>query len=477
MRAVCISIAISASLSLLTTRMAYAQDPAPPAASHRVHCVCDISQEFSFYMDGRFFRQYLEGHGEDARNWGSLSELDLSNANLLVLTGGDAHVPYGDAATQKVDSFLTNGGAVLMLLQDAAAPGNAVTKKHGCVASEEASGPAKATQDLLAIAGAKSIEVTFRGGPRLALDGAWTSLVVDADARPLLAMRAIDKGTLLVGSRGLFGSNPDASDPINASWITPLLLHATAKLRVDADKPHRSTWAEDTLELGPLTLEFHDGTAPYARAIADEYAAIRPHLVAITGVEPSPGMIKRLLALPTGGGGFSSGERIAIGAWWGDYPKTRYPMVELIGHEAGHSWVLPHPEPLWNEPIATWLGIEVGRRMGLKDADETIRRQIALARRHDPKFDKVDPLSPNAHRDLVWGKSFFVFEELEKKHGPGAMAKYFRTKRELLKADRPRYTFDDLVAVWSRAVGENLFPWFQSLGFVVREERTGIAVR
>jgi hypothetical protein len=57
------------------------------------------------------------------------------------------------------------------------------------------------------------------------------------------------------------------------------------------------------------------------------------------------------------------------------------------------------------------------------------------------------------------------------------MAKYFRTKRELLKADRPRYTFDDLVAVWSRAVGENLFPWFQSLGFVVREERTGIAVR
>ncbi len=455
--------AIAAGAALL------AQDPTGQAAAPRVHCVCDISQEFTFYMDGRFFRQYLEGHGEDARNWGSLAELDLSNANLLVLTGGDAHVPFAKASIAKIDAFLAGGGGVLMLLQDAQAPGNDIVRQHGLTASQQgAKGPVRAAS------GAFNGPLEFRGGPRLELGEGWTTLAVDHEGAPALARRPVGMGALMVGSRGLFGSNPDASDPINAPFLTPLLLELAAHKRIDPKRPHRSTWAEDTLELGPLTLEFHDGTQPYARAIADEYAAIRPHLVAITGVEPAPGMIKRLLALPTGGGGFSSGERIAIGAWWGDYPKQRYPMVELIGHEAGHSWVLPHPEPLWNEPIATYLGIQVGRRMGMKEAAETLKRQIAQGRRHDPNFDKVDPLRDDAPRDLVWGKSYFVFEELERLHGPGALAKYFRTKRTALPADRKGYSFDDLVAVWSLAVGDDLFGWFRSLGFDVARDRTDL---
>ena len=48
-------------------------------------------------------------------------------------------------------------------------------------------------------------------------------------------------------------------------------------------------------------------------------------------------------------------------------------MIELIAHEAGHSWVLPHAEPLWNEPIATYLGIQVGKRLGMPEADDTLK--------------------------------------------------------------------------------------------------------
>ena len=33
---------------------------------------------------------------------------------------------------------------------------------------------------------------------------------------------------------------------------------------------------------------------------------------------------------------------------------------------------------------------------------------------------------------------------------------------------------DDCVAVWSVAVGEDLFPWFQSLAFDVSPERTDL---
>ena len=446
------------------------EPPTSRAPRPTVHSVCDLSQEFTFYMDGRFHRQYLAGVGRDARNWGSLARLDLSNANLLVLTGGDARIPYGAEAMTHIGRFVAAGGTVLLMADGGATmpPGAALAEHLGGKLTAQ-----RATPPLLRVAepGQTGAQVEFRGGTVLDLDPRWQVLVRDHEQRPVLAQRREQRGTILLGSRGLFGARPDASDPINAAWITPLLVQLASQRPVDPGAPHRDTFVEHTREVGPLTLEFHDGTAPFADQVAAEYLAVRPHLVAITGVEPAPGMITRMLILPTGGGGFSSGERIAIGAWWGDYPHHRYPMVELIAHEAGHSWVLPAPEPLWNEPIATYLGIQVGRRLGMAEADRTLAQQIAAGRRHDPDFTRVNPLASDAPRDLVWGKSFFVFEELERRHGPGALAQYFRCKRTALQPGRAGYSMDDCVAVWSRAVGTDLFPWFRGLAFDVDPTR------
>ncbi|MHC4810889.1 MAG: hypothetical protein ACYTEV_11055 [Planctomycetota bacterium] len=446
-----------------------ADEPAP-----LVHSVCDISHEFTFYMDGRFHRQYLEGHGRDARNWGTLAELDLSNTNLLVLVGGDPRLPYEPAAVDLVAGFVADGGTVLLMADggDPMPPGAVIAERFGATLTTVAArGP------LRGVGEAAEAEIAFRRGTTLQFDSAaaWTPLVVDAEGRPVLAAARHGQGHVILGSRGLFGQQPDASDPINAAWVTPLLLSRAASKPVDPDRPHRSTSAELRRQVGPLTLEYHRGTEPFADAVHGVYEEVRPHLREITGVDPAPGMISSMLILPTGGGGFSSGARIAIGAWWGGFPERRYPMVELIAHEATHSWVLPHAEPLWNEPIATYLGIMVGRRMGLPEAEETLRRQIERARRHDPDLTAVDPQAAGAPRDLIWGKSYFVFEELERLHGPGSMAKYFVAKRTLVPAGRRTYTMDDCVAVWSRAVGEDLFPWFVSLGFDVSAARTDLA--
>ncbi|MFM1890641.1 MAG: hypothetical protein RLZZ565_1398 [Planctomycetota bacterium] len=455
---------------------------APPT----VHSVCDLSHEFTFYLDGRFHRQYLAEDGRDAPNWGTLSKLDLSNANLLVLVGGDPRLPYSAESIEHVARFVEHDGGTLLLMFDGAdpmPPGEAVAARFGArPTAVRAKPPLRGTD---ALPGGAESPIEFRRGTVLELadldapdahdDSRWTTLVVDAEARPVLAARRAGRGHVVVGSRGLFGQKPDASDPINASWVTPLLVSRAAEKVIDPSRPHRSTSAEQSREVGPLTLEFHEGTEKFADSIHEVYVEVRPHLVAITGVEPAPGMITSMLILPTGGGGFSSGRRIAIGAWWGDYPTRRYPMVELIAHEAGHSWVLPHAEPLWNEPIATWLGIEVGRRLGMPEAQQTIDRQIAAARRRDPGLDLIDPLAADAPRDVVWGKSYFVFEELERLHGPGAMSKYFQAKRRLVPADRPSYSMDDAVAVWSAAVGEDLFPWFRSLAFDVDRSRTDLA--
>lgn len=434
-----------------------------------MHSVSDISQEFTFYMDGRFHRQYIKDMGRDVRNWGSLSELDLENANLLILTGGNPRIPYSRAAIANIRSFVKEGGALLLMADGTDVPGADVANAFQAKLTNEA-----AKKPLRGIGRLEGAEISFRRGNVLGLRKAWTVLIEDANSRPVLAVREFGKGHVLLGSRGLFGQKPNASDPINAEWVTPLLVELASHKKIDPNGKHRRTWVQHSREIGPLTLEYHDGTEQFVKGILKEYRAARPHLEEITGVQPAPGMIKRLLILPTGGGGFSSGVLIAIGAWWGNYPETRYPMLELISHEAGHSWVLPYAEPLWNEPIATYLGIQVGKRMGMPKAQETLDRSIAKARRYDADLNAVDPLSEKAHRDLIWGKSYFVFEELERLHGPGALAKYFITKREVLKPGRDGYSMDDCVAVWSLAVGKDLFPWFQSLAFDVNRERTDL---
>jgi hypothetical protein len=273
----------------------------------------------------------------------------------------------------------------------------------------------------------------------------------------------------------LFGQQPDASDPTNAEWITPLLQRIVANRPVDPSKPPKGQFAELKRRVDSLTVEFNEGTRPYADAIVKEYFIVRERLCEITGVEPSKGTLTNLLLLPTGGGGFSSGDRIGIGAWWGGYPKNRYPMIELIGHEAGHSWVLPHAEPVWNEPIATYLGIQVGKRLGMPEAEQTLRRNIEAARKLDPDFTKVDISAANVPYAVLWGKSFWIFEELERQYGPGVIAKYFRTKRAIVKPERRGYSLDDCVAVWSRAVGKDLFPWFRAHAMPVDSGRTDLA--
>lgn len=445
------------------------------AGGEAVHSLCDLSQSFSFYMDGRFARQYLEGLGRDERNWMTLARTRLHNTNLLVLTGGEHRIPYSEASVAHVLQYVREGGGLVVLTHgpggDRPVPVAALLGEMDLELGDRASGPARGVGPL------EGAEVEFRGGPTLLPSEGWESLVVDRDGRPLLTRRSLGAGLVLVGSRGLFGSRPDASDPINSRWITPLLVEAASGKLVDPDRRQGRYRAELEREIGPLTLEYTEGTAPYADSIVEIYERVRPHLVELTGVEPSPGMIKSLLVLPTGGGGFSSGHRIAIGAFWGDFPRKTYPMVELVAHEAGHSWVLPHPEPLWNEPIATYLGILVGRRLDMPEADATLERGIERARRLDPGLDTIDPLDPDAPRDLIWGKSYFVFEELERLHGPGVLAKYFRTKRTALPARHGRYTMDDCVEVWSAAVGEDLFEWFRSRGFSVDREATSLRLQ
>lgn len=446
----------------------------------QIHSATDIAHEFTFYFDGRFASQYTAANGGvDARIWCTLHEYDFSRINLLILPTGATPCPYTEEDLAVVRSFLESGGGVVVLGSE-----GAFRKSNVCRANELAGAFGAEFVDVLAktpykpAPGLGGTELESYGGKTLKLvrPDEWEILVKDAKGETILARRMVGAGQLLVGCYGLNGRRPDAKDPINAEMWQPLLLDLARGKMVDPTKPPKSVMPENVTERGPLRIQHSDYLAPMADIIAEQYERALPHLNEICGVPPSPGMLSTLILLPTGGGGFSSGASIGLGVWWGGFPDELYGMIELIGHEAGHSWVLPFAEPMWNEPIATYIGAQLGKRLGhVEEADRVIERAIGEARKLDPEMKTYDiAYGEHVPGQVVWGKTMWIWEELRKER-VDALARYFRAKRRLVDpAKMDRFTPDDCAAVMSVAMGRDLFPWLQELGLTVDRSRTHV---
>ncbi len=473
----------------------------PAAEAGPVHSVTDISHEFSFYFDGRFGKNYLSAKGNvDVRNWATLHEFDLGNINLLVLQSGASPCAYVPKDIEAVRRFLEEGGGAVVLgdytrfRKEKAYHLNELARAFGAEFTEaRAKGPLSGAAELagkpIKYYGGKVIRLTAAAGapgrsrsPRAARAArkgkeTWEVLIRDAAGQVVAARRKVGKGKLLVCSRGLSGRQPNAKDPINAEWWVPLLRDLAGGKRVDPKRRPKSMKPENVVIREGLRIRYSDYMQPFAEEIFKIYQKCRPVIERILGVPPAKGMLSGLILLPTGGGGFSSGREIGLGTWWGGFPERRYGMIELLGHEATHSWVLPFGEPLWNEGIATYVGIQLGRALGHnKDADATLAGWIKSARRHDPDMTKCDLAKGKGLQHAVrMAKPMWIWEELRKEK-PDILARYFQAKRRLADPKtRKRYTADDSVSVLSIAAGRDLFPWFRSLGISVDRKRATIS--
>ena len=447
-------------------------EQAPTAQAGRIHCVTDISHEFTFYFDGRFGKNYVAENGIDVRNWGTLHKYDFSNVNLLILQSSASPCSYLPEDIKAIRKFLMEGGGVIVLgdyaifRKEKEYKLNALARDFGAeFVNERAEKPLKGYSAL----SDKKIESYSARTIKLEKPLLWRVLVKDSRERVVMAWRRVGKGRLVVASRSLCGRNPNASDPINDNWWKPLLKRISANKTVDPKHRPKNQMPENQTQRERLPIQYSDYIKSYADAIYGVYDECFPVIQEVMGVPPSEGMLTKLILLPTGGGGFSSGSSIGLAAWWGNFPEKKYGMVELISHESTHSWVHPFTEPMWNEGIATYVGILVGRKMGLEeDANKTLQNWIKGARRHDPDMTKYDLAKgrdvPHAVR---MAKPMWIFEQLRKEK-PDIVARYFQTKRKLATRDKiKKYTADDSVAVLSIAVGRDLFAWFQSLGITV----------
>lgn len=452
-------------------------------AQSKVHAVTDLSHEFTFYSDHRFHNQYLQGHKGET-NWCSLFNFDLSNTNLLILPGCADEISYTKEDIATIKSFLNSGGGVVLMGIHQGKSQNKLAQVFG------ASFVDKAELPFVGSDASTQTSIEAKGGSYMKLDKpqSWNVLIKDAQSRPVMAVSNVGKGKLLVASRSLAGSNPNASDSINKDIWKPLLVNLASGKRVDSNKPTYSRGI-DQLEYeekrDAFVLRYNDYLKPYAGAMIDISERCMPVIEKRMGVPLSKGMGSEVALLATGGGGFSSGKTIALAVWWGDFPKKEDSMIEFITHESVHSWVLPFPE-VWNEPIATYVGNLV--MCDMEHGEEGLRRiqsTIDRARKHDPKMTCYDldgkatnggtTLSDGAKNDIHWGKSYFVLEEL-RKQDPDFIAKYFQAKRKYATGCTiSEYGIHNTVLLLSHVMQKDLFEWFNSLG--IQADRSKATIR
>jgi len=448
----------------------------------RIHAVSHIGHQFSFYADGRFHSQYLPGQPQ-AMNWGTLYNYDFSNANLLILLGCDEHLSYLPKDWTAIRTFLADGGGVVLFGSAGENPQNKLVNRFQCSFEGPAEMPLKAASPD--ITGAIEGRADWL---KLEKPDAWEVLVADAKDRPVLVRKTIGKGTLLIASRGLAGSRPDAKDNINAGWWQPLLAKAAQGKPVDVKKPFISFGIdklEYTDDLGTIKLHYSEYLKPYAKAMGEIYLRVKPVIEQRMGVPLSEGMAGEIGLLATGGGGFSSGRTLGLAVFWGGFPEQEDSMIEFITHESVHSWVLPFAE-VWNEPIATYVGNLVMADMGYEsEAMKRIQNTIERATRIDPTMtlydldgksvkSDVEPLNGDKANAMHWGKTFWIFEQLRQEN-PDIVADYFKAKRRMAQPGKlKKYDMNATAAVLSVAMGRDMFGWFRDHGFDVDKTKSEI---
>lgn len=448
----------------------------------KVHAVTDLAHEFTFYADNRFHMQYLPQH-KGVTCWTSLYNFDFSNANLLILLGCENLLNYSAKDVACIENFLNAGGGVVLLGGEWSASQNALARLFG---AEFVGNGVLPFQPNSAETAVKAVEASGHTFLNLENPIDWKIIVSDAKGQPVLARRPYGKGHLLVGSRFLAGFHPDASDSVNYQMWRPLLESISSGKAIDPSKPFNSREIKD-LEYREkhetFLLSYNDYMRPYAEAMGQISKRCFPAIEKRMGVPLSQGMGGEITLLATGGGGFSSGDVIALATWWGDFPKKEEHMIEFLTHESVHSWVLPYPE-VWNEPIATYVGHLVAMDLGYPDAQKRIDEQIASAKNIDPNLNVYDldgrpakggkALDAGQTREVHWGKTYWFFEQLRKDY-PDVVARYFKTKRKLLGAQKIKeYDINNTVAVLSKAVGKDLFPWFKEHGIAVNKNKAEI---
>ena len=277
------------------------------------------------------------------------------------------------------------------------------------------------------------------------------ALVADGSGRPLaVAFRCGEGRVVAVGADMWSQDRPEsyelASDVL--TWLGEGRLSAQYGQRAEPETVESST----SIERDGFRLLYNPQIEYRATAIAPlAERSLRFTDGLLAGSQRAMRKLSIRLIIAEQGG--ASGKNINVSALG---PLHR--IAGVVAHERAHQFYRGVRE----EYFAHYIGIRARMSLGYPDeARAIIAAETAAFRAEDPKGDGIDIMGPMSR--AAQGKYVWMLEELEKKHGPDFIGKFFARWRQDVSAPRS-LDAAHFVQYMSEAAGEDLAPWFKALG-------------
>jgi len=448
----------------------------------------DVAHEFTFAFDAFLPVGYLEPNGyQFTKLLATLNSSIIANYDVLVIEQATTNVSFSTDQIVAIKDFVNNGGGLLLVGKGwvwqgmypsssmDSYPLNALAKEFGfkftinyavkpfAIISHEITTGVNTFENLDAVAGTLNI----------LSDG--DSIIKDSSGQTIVASRNFGQGRIIVTAEDVFISSPFTGKLlINQLFVKNLF--GWLKINMIAQNtnqpiPYRIL-PENLVQLGPTKFYYPSALGNRATFLQEKFQQIYIELKNLMEVEITFNLT--IIALSTGGGGYSGGAEIGIGVL-----TEESAVVRIMAHEMTHSWVLPGAFPgSLNEGWASLAAIRVARKMGYQQqADEERSYWERVFRESDPDGTKLDiscmPPGPPENQPYM-GKAMWVIETLEGTYGSDLMQRFMRIKRSI---NDPTVTMGKFIYYMSKAVYEDLSTFFRNINTTFEKIHASLEIR
>lgn len=441
----------------------------------------DLGHEFTFMCDAFLPNAYLLPYGyEVTRSFAFLHPAMLNGVDVLVIHQATTAVPFTSEQIAAIQEFVRNGGGLLLIGNKSVwksspffpdvkgYPLNDLSEAFGVTFGDGHGTPPFRTHPHEITQGVTIVDNQGLLSGLLKVDKTSTVIVTDSTGRPVCAVKEFGSGRVVTIAMDCFISSPYSGKPlVNVGFIQQMFkwLSFGKTTRWSNHTPPSRILPERRLVQGNVTLYYSEALGRRATFLLEIFPTVYNSLARMMGLEPVGQFT--VIALATGGGGYSGGQELGIGVLAKDSA-----VVMVLAHELTHSFVLPGALPGFgfNEGWASLAAIRVARQLGYgADADAERRQFESQFRSLDfdgTRLDLNTLVVPEDHAQAYMGKAMWVIESLEKNYGADFMARLMPLHRQWVQSGRASnpVTMRDFIGMLSMVAGTDLASFFKAIG-------------
>lgn len=222
---------------------------------------------------------------------------------------------------------------------------------------------------------------------------------------------------------------------------------------------------EITYRCGRILLRYPKPLEKRARPIEKAVSATAESYTKLFGAGPAKDLT--ITGLASGREGFTQGSGLGLQLFMSDEAVLRQTCVELF-----QAWLQPEEKdvvfPYWlTYGFAQFACVEPLKKIGLAGVDDRYAWDLSLLNRAERHGAKIDINGVPPREDPAWdGKCITVYQTLVKTYGPEVLPNLRKMIQLYAKAGKlpDVVTTPDAVRLLSLAVGQDLVPYFRSIG-------------